>query len=277
MAKHDIELYGRKTFFIAPDTSLIPKTYLEEFLGRGFETYIINDDYTCPLQTKIREITKLYPEAILYFNIDSSVEGIEWKNYIRELQEFMGESILIGIFYLKRQNSDEEEKIKSYFMRDIGIRAGCFALAQRDQNNFDSILAALEKSGAKGRRNLVRANCDTESSVNFKHNGTAYTANLLDVNVTHFRCDLQGDSESFAIFEKVRDVSLQINGMSFLSDAVLIMKRNYDGKNLCVFMFIKHDDTPDLEKETEKKLNQKIYQIVLNDNMNKLSEAFKSA
>ena len=65
--------------------------------------------------------------------------------------------------------------------------------------------------------------------------------------------------------------------MSFLSDAVLIMKRNYDGKNLCVFMFIKHDDTPDLEKETEKKLNQKIYQIVLNDNMNKLSEAFKSA
>jgi len=277
MAKHDIELYGRKTFFIAPDTSLIPKSYLEEFLGRGYETYIINDDYACPLQTKVREITKLYPESILYFNIDARVEGVEWKSYIRELQEYLGSSVLIGIFYLKRQNSEDEERIKTYYVRDVRIKAGCFALSQGNQNNFDSILATLEQSGAKGRRNLVRAICDKSSSVKFEHKGTGYTANLLDVNVTHFRCDLQGGADGFEIFDKIRDVALYVNGTSFMSDAVLIMKRNFSGKNLCVFMFIKRDDTPDLEKETEKKLNQKIYQIVLNENMEKLNNAFRSS
>ena len=42
-------------------------------------------------------------------------------------------------------------------------------------------------------------------------------------------------------------------------------------------MFIKSDGTPDLEKEAEKKLNQKIYQIVLNENTEKLQAAFRAA
>ena len=165
MAIHNVELYGRKTFFIAPDTSLIPKSYLEEFLGRGYETYVINDDYTCPLQTKIQEIIKLFPDSIFYFNIDASVEGIEWKSYIRELRENFGNQLLIGIFYLKRQNPEDEEKIKTYYVRDVQIRAGCFALSAHNHDNFDAILGALAQSGARGRRNQI-AKRVAQSSLN---------------------------------------------------------------------------------------------------------------
>ncbi|MBR1403782.1 MAG: hypothetical protein IJ558_06350 [Treponema sp.] len=277
MTPADIELFGRKTFFIAPDTSLIPKNYLEEFMARGYQTYIINDDYTCSIQSKVREITRLYPESILYFNIDATIDGIEWKSYIRELHEFLGEQTLIGIFYHQRADSAEEERIKTYFVRDVRIRAGCFSLSAHNHENFDSILAVLEQSGAKGRRNLVRANCNASSTVKFEHKGSGYTARLLDVNVTHFRCDLQGSTEQFAIFEKIQNATLYVNGVPFMSDVVLIMKRTSGGKNLCIFMFIKSDGTPDLDGETAKKLNQKIYQIVLDETMAVLQNAFRTA
>ena len=277
MALSEVELYGRKTFFIAPDTSLIPKHYLEEFMLQGYQAYVINDDYVCPMQTKVREIIRLFPDSILYFNIDSSIEGIEWKSYISELQNFVGKNIYIGIFYLSRQNSQEEESIKDFYLDKLHVRAGCFALSAHNHNNFDSILSVMEKSGAKGRRSLVRAFCDSSSTVKIEHKGKKCLANLLDINLSYFRCDLQTNTENFEIFEKIRDVAVSANGMSFISDAVLIMKRTLNDKTLCIFMFIKRDDSPDLDLETEKKLNQKIYQIVLNENSEKLQTAFKAA
>lgn len=277
MALSEVELYGRKTFFIAPDTSLIPKHYLEEFMLQGYQAYVINDDYVCPMQTKVREIIRLFPDSILYFNIDSSIDGIEWKSYISELQNFVGKNIYIGIFYLSRQNSQEEESIKDFYLDKLHVRAGCFALSAHDHNNFDSILSVMEKSGAKGRRSLVRAFCDSSSTVKIEHKGKKCLANLLDINLSYFRCDLQTNTENFEIFEKIRDVAVSANGMSFISDAVLIMKRTLNDKTLCIFMFIKRDDSPDLDFETEKKLNQKIYQIVLNENSEKLQTAFKAA
>ena len=277
MALSEVELYGRKTFFIAPDTSLIPKHYLEEFMLQGYQAYVINDDYVCPMQTKVREIIRLFPDSILYFNIDSSIDGIEWKSYISELQNFVGKNIYTGIFYLSRQNSQEEESIKDFYLDKLHVRAGCFALSAHNHNNFDSILSVMEKSGAKGRRSLVRAFCDSSSTVKIEHKGKKCLANLLDINLSYFRCDLQTNTENFEIFEKIRDVAVSANGMSFISDAVLIMKRTLNDKTLCIFMFIKRDDSPDLDLETEKKLNQKIYQIVLNENSEKLQTAFKAA
>ncbi|MBR1721596.1 MAG: hypothetical protein IJ727_03795, partial [Treponema sp.] len=266
MVSSDVELFGRKTFFIAPDTSLVPKSYLEEFMLCGFQSYIINDDYMCPMQIKIREIIRLFPNSILYFNVDSSIDGIDWKSYIRELQGLVGDKILIGIFYISRQNPADEESIKNYYIRDLKVSAGCFALAPRNQENFNSILHVLEQTGAKGRRSLVRAKCSESSSVSFKREGVNFSGRLLDVNLTHFRCDLDSKTDAFQIFDKIRDVSLTVDGTPFLSDAVLIMKRTSGDKTLCVFMFIKNDDTPDLEKDAERLLNQKIYQITLSEN-----------
>lgn len=277
MAKHDIDLFGRKTFFIAPDTSLIPKNYLEEFLLHGYQTYIINDDYECPMQTKINEIIRLFPDSILYFNIDASIDGIEWKTYIRNLYNSVGKDILIGIFYINRKNPHEEEDLTNYYVRNIGITAGCFALSARNHENFDSIFKVLEQTGSKGRRNLVRAKCDSSSSVSFTCGGENYSGSILDISLTHFRCNLSENSDKFKIFDKIRNISLSANGTDFTSDAVMIARRNIDGQDVCVFMFIKHDDTPELDKETEKILNQKIYQAALNEISETLQESFMSA
>ena len=48
---------GRKTFFITPDTSLIPEDYLEEYFSLGYECYFINNDKILSLDKKA-----FYPE-----------------------------------------------------------------------------------------------------------------------------------------------------------------------------------------------------------------------
>ena len=35
---------GRKTFFITPDTSLIPESYLEDYFALGYECYFVEND-----------------------------------------------------------------------------------------------------------------------------------------------------------------------------------------------------------------------------------------
>jgi len=55
------------------------------------------------------------------------------------------------------------------------------------------------------------------------------------------------------------------------------MKRTIEDKTLCIFMFIKRDDSPDLEEEAARLLNQKIYQIAREENMAELNSAFQKA
>ena len=58
---------GRKTFFIVPDVSLLPETYLEDYMARGYETYIIGDDRYCPLDVKVDIIIQTFTDSILFF------------------------------------------------------------------------------------------------------------------------------------------------------------------------------------------------------------------
>ena len=57
-------IQGRKTFFIAPDSALLPEEYLQDFLVRGYEAYIINDDRYCPLQQKVEILINTFPDSI---------------------------------------------------------------------------------------------------------------------------------------------------------------------------------------------------------------------
>ena len=93
--EHIIE--GRKTFFVVPDATLLPETFLEDFMARGYETYIIGDDRYCPLKAKVEVIIETFTDSILFFYIDMQIKGVKWEKYIKELQEkYMGR-ILIGV------------------------------------------------------------------------------------------------------------------------------------------------------------------------------------
>ena len=120
--EHIIE--GRKTFFIVPDVTLLPESYLEDFMARGYETYIIGDDRYCPLKAKVEVIIETFTDSILFFYIDMPVPGIKWEKYIKELQQKYAGRILIGVLYAKRQSEEDKKKLEKYYLFDVGIKGG---------------------------------------------------------------------------------------------------------------------------------------------------------
>src|SRR5574344_864116 len=130
---------GRKTFFIVPDVSLLPESYLEDYLSQGYETYIIGDDRYCPLQKKIEIIISTFTDSILFFYIDSVIAGLDWNVYIKKLQVKYGDEILIGVLYAKRQRESDKQNLEKYYLYDIGIKCGCIALEYQKAKNFELI------------------------------------------------------------------------------------------------------------------------------------------
>jgi hypothetical protein len=270
--KSDIELFGRKTFFISPEKDSVPEEFLEEFMASGLETYIVNDDASCPMAAKVEEIMKMFPESILIFNIDSKIAGMDWESFLKTVNKRQG--TMVGIMYGRGRSGAGDEEAKSQLERMGKLSAGAIPLGADKEENKRLIKETLLKIGARGRRNLVRAACKSGSSVKFSHGGKDFSARLMDINVTHFLCDIGPTSEKFDIFEKIRDAEMKFDGFSIKSDAVLIMKRKSNEENLFIFMFIKPDGTPDLEKDKENLLNKEIYSLVMKKNMTALKAAF---
>lgn len=273
MINSNIELFGRKTFFFAADNQLVPGACLERLMKHGYEAYLVGDSATAPLEDKVRAVIRLYPDAILFFNIDASVRGIDWQDYIRGLLAAQEANILVGVVY-KMCAPELESQRKSFYEQNLRVSAGCLMLESGEEEIFQAIREILARNGARGRRNLVRADCDKDSTVTFSCNGESRSGRLLDINVTHFLCDMKGKVAPLPMFQKVKDAKLRINGFDLQSNAVLIMKRQSLDANLCIFMFIKQDDSPDLEREQVIQLNKKIYQIVTDKNMSLLKATY---
>ena len=181
-------LEGRKTFFIATEASLLPESYLEDYLTRGYETYIIPDDRNCPLAKKVESIISIFEDSILFFYIDADVANLDWKTYIKQLQDRYGERILIGVLYSKRHNDEERRRIEKYYLFDVGIQGGCISLEYQKTKNFSLIDRVMFANQASGRRKNVRAICDANSKISFDYNGVTYTGSLSDISLTHFSC-----------------------------------------------------------------------------------------
>lgn len=268
----DVNIFGRKVFFIVPDEALISKDDLEGLCAMGYEAYSIKDDNLCSIKKKVEVIANVFPNSIIYFNIEASVAGVEWKSYIKDLRMTKKDDILIGILF---HNSSKKEEITNYYGRDLGVQAGCVELKSDAIDNLEVIRKVLKETGAKGRRDNIRIDCDNDSSLDFSFGGSSYTPKIEDISLTHFRCIMDNDIGA-RIFEKFRNVRIKFAGMQLLCDAVLIMKRTKGNVTTYISMFIhkRPEDLPELAKEEREILNKTIYSALTQKRMNFLKEQF---
>jgi len=256
--EHIIE--GRKTFFIVPDATLLPETFLEDFMARGYETYIIGDDRYCPLKAKVEVIIETFLDSILFFYIDMPIKGVKWEKYIKELQEkYMGR-ILIGVLYAKRQSEEEKSRLEKYYLFDVGIQCGCIGLEYQKMKNFALIDKVMYANQACGRRQNIRAICDTRSKVSFITKHGQVKGSILDVSLSHFSCIFEKTLD-IQMYEKVPKMLININGLHFVSDAILIMQRKRNGVLLNVFVFSNSMGQQGVESDLQPRLLERIYQM----------------
>ena len=256
--EHIIE--GRKTFFIVPDATLLPETYLEDFMARGYETYIIGDDRYCPLKAKVEVIIETFIDSILFFYIDMPIKGVKWEKYIKELQQKYAGRILIGVLYAKRQSDEEKSKLEKYYLFDVGIQCGCIALEYQKTKNFSLIDKVMFANQACGRRKNIRAICDTRSKVSFVSKKGQIKGSILDVSMSHFSAIFDTTLE-IQMYEKVPKMLISINGLHFATDAILIMQRIKNGVVLNIFVFSNSMGQQGVEADLQPRLLERIYQM----------------
>ena len=118
---------GRKTFFIAPDRTLFPQSYLEEYLTLGYECYFIDTDIFLPMKEKVDIILSVFKDSILFFNIDAPIQGASWIEIIHDMQ-VKYPSALFGVLYAKRHSQDERQSLEHQYLYTMGIQCGCIQL-----------------------------------------------------------------------------------------------------------------------------------------------------
>ena len=252
---------GHKTFFVAAEPSLLPDSYLADYLARGYEIYVVPDDRNCPLHKKVEAIISIFQDAMFFFYIDAKIPGISWEYYIKSLQEHSADDILIGVLYLKRNNETERKELERYYLFDVGIQCGCIALEYQKAKNFLLIERVMFANQASGKRKNVRAICDANSKVTFSYNNTNYSCQLNDISLSHFSCTISGESY-IPQYEKVNDALIDLNGLHFKTDAILMMQRLTNHNTLLMFIFVKANDQQGLDEDLKPRLAEKIYQLV---------------
>jgi len=255
--QNDVVL-GVKTFFVAPELSLVPEDFLKSFFMNGFETYFLDDDPYCALQDKIKVLFSLFPEVILFFNIDRQVHGIDWPVFIGNLQTTYKERAMIGVLYRKKNNQDEIKRLERLYLYDIGIVCGCVPIEYQKAKNLYLLMNVLSANQANGQRKFLRAICDDSCKVNMEHQGSRYQGVVRDISISHFSCVFIGIIPDLVMHQKISDIQMNLKGVICKITGILCLKRILGNDHIHVFIFRNADDRDGLKAEHLVKINNLI-------------------
>ena len=270
---------GRKTFFILPDTSLMPESFLDDYFALGYECYYVPFDKRINVQKKVKVITSLFKDLIIFFNIDYELPGLDWEDYIYDYIHEYNNATSVGILYTKRQSKLEKTQLERKYLYEYGCRCGCIQLEYQKNNNFDLIGKILFANQAQGRRKTIRALCSSSCTYTY-YRGQNYndpvTGSLQDISLSHFTILVSGDDLGIKLYEKIQDIHFNLKGFLFRSGAILAMERPVNGGKLYVFSFINSNGSAGLDDRIREQLIPALYKILSNNCNHLLDQTYAS-
>ena len=271
-------IQGRKTFFIAPDKSLFPESYLEDYLALGYECYFVDTDIFLSISAKVEIILSVFQDALIFFSIDSPLQNDSWPNFISRLQKKYPRA-LFGVLYAKKQSNYEKEELERLYLMDIGIQCGCIQLEYQKKNNFSVLERVLFANQAMGRRKSVRACCNGFCSIKFSDKNNQLVNTMLnDISLSHFTIQVNKDTPTeIKDYEKIYNIQFFIKGLHFVSDAVLFSSRQIEEGTIYVFAFSKTNGQLGLDTLNRQLLIPKLCSIMENNLHSLLSKLFNTA
>ena len=267
---------GRKVFFIAPDRSLFPDSFLEDYLALGYECYFIDNDIFLPLQTKVAILLSVFKDSMLFFNIDAPIQNLVWPDFVKIVREKHPDA-MFGVMFAKRQTAQEKTAIETKYFGAIGNQCGCIQLEYQKKNNFGIVENVLRSHSAMGRRKNVRAVCRSSCLVQFTKDGDTISEKLSDISLSHFSLILQEGRCEFEEHERIRGAQFTIKGLHFRSDIALFMTRMVDEGVLYIFAFVNEQGQTALDQKNKLLLIPKIYDIMSSNCDELLSKLFSAA
>lgn len=255
---------GRKCFFILPDPSLMPVSFLQEFFSMGFECYYIGNDGRIPVQKKIETILGLFKDTLIFINIDYELPDLQWDAYLNQLKNKNINLDQFGIIFLKRQSTVDIEAIQKQYISDFGLKCGFIQLEYQKKFNLELIARALHNNQAQGRRKAIRALCSSACTYKFNYGekNQTFSGSLQDISLSHFSILCQDEPLPIKLYEKILDIHFNIRGSFFHSDAILVMERQINEKVLYVFAFVTSKGTNGLDERSKQALVPVLHEMI---------------
>lgn len=242
----------------------MPESYLEEYFALGYECYYVPYDKRVDIKKKVKVITSLFKDLIIFFNIDYNLPDHDWEDYIYDYIHEYDNSSSVGIMYAKRQTKQEKQVIERKYLYEMGIRCGCIQLEYQKTHNFDLVARLLFANQAQGRRKTIRAMCTSACTYTYTYGqfNDSITGVLQDISLSHFTILINDSEFHIQLYEKIKDIHFNIRGFLFRSDAVLVMERPVNDEMLYVFAFINSNGTSGLDGRTRELLGPSLYKLM---------------
>lgn len=260
----------------------MPESFLEDYFALGYECYYVAFDKRVNMEKKVKVITSLFKDLIIFFNIDYNLPNFDWEDYIYNYIQTNDNAGSVGILYTKRQTKLEKNVLERKYLYEMGIRCGCIQLEYQKSNNFELIGKILYANQAQGRRKTIRALCSSACTYTYTYGPykDSFTGTLQDISLSHFTVLVSGAGLEVKLYEKIADIHFNIRGFLFRSDAVLVMERPVNGDMLYVFAFVTSSGANGLDDRTRGLLIPALYKLlslncntILDQMYEKLNEA----
>lgn len=244
----------------------MPESYLEDYFAIGYECYYVPFDKRVNIQKKVKVITSLFKDLIIFFNIDYNLNlpDFKWDDFIHDYIHENNNAASVGIMYTKRQTKLEKQVLERKYLYEMGIRCGCIQLEYQKAQNFELIGKILYANQAQGRRKTIRALCSSACTYTYEYgpHKDSITGTLQDISLSHFTILVSGVGLEIKLYEKIADVHFNIRGFLFRSDAVLVMERPVNGDMLYVFAFVNSAGQNGLDDRTRGLLIPALYKLL---------------
>ena len=146
MSIKNTDIFGRKVFFIAPDSSLVPMSFMEDFCTLGYESHILSRGDGA-MMANIDVITSHFPDAVLFIDIDANVPGVIWLQFIRHIQE-RNPDLVVGVVF-SASHHERIQHVESEYGKAVNSLAGCVALVPGESGKISRILWPPWKKSAR--------------------------------------------------------------------------------------------------------------------------------
>jgi len=236
---------GKKIFLLYPH-SVIHEEMLNILIMSGFETYTLRD------HKRAVKILEMFPNSIVFINIDERNSEKEWEKYIRSLMENQKtKTVRIGIL-----SYNQDIGLMQKYLMEISVPCGYVQLKLGIGESTKIILSALEANEARGIRKNIRAFCedDNNANLNFKINNIYFKGKILDISSAGLAVRVPGirDLGSNSV---IRQIQLLLHGVHIMTDMIFMGKRR-DNNEICILMF----DPGKLEQKYKLAIHQFIKQ-----------------
>lgn len=223
---------GRKVFFLYPP-SVVKDELIARLLEQEYEVYMLKD------VSMADRLIALFPDSIVFVNIDAGKSEREWEEWIRSK---LGRSSLSSVgFGILTYNTDENLQRK--YLMEIGIQCGFVKLKLGLEESTKILLSTLQANEAKGRRKYVRANCsrDSISSINLREGPLSVAGRIQDISVVGFSCTFDPDP-ALKKNTVLHDIQLKLRASLVKVEAIVFGNRMVDEKMQYVMLLAPRTD-----------------------------------